>query len=187
MLSILVAVFLPWPGHGQDAQSRNGAAAPVVEMGGSGQRIEAHAAIRIHASRAAVWAIVSSCPEALKIVPGLEVCDVLELAPDASWARIRQVMEYSWLLPRVRIEVKASYQQPAAMTFERVGGDLVGLRGAWDLQSDGEYTIARYNLVFESGIWVPQWILRAVLKRDLPKMLQALRKNAESTAPENLG
>ncbi|MFI4891310.1 MAG: SRPBCC family protein [Steroidobacterales bacterium] len=187
LLLLSFAVFLPGRGAGQEAQAVNAGAPPIVELEGNGPSIEAHATIRIHASRAAVWAILSSCPEALKIVPGLEACEVLERAPDASWARIRQVMAYSWLLPRVRIEVKASYQQPAAMSFERVGGDLVGLRGAWDLQKDGDYTMARYSLVLESGFWVPHWILRAVMKRDLPKMLQALRRKAESTAPENLG
>ena len=29
------------------------------------------------------------------------------------------------------------------------------------------------------GFWVPHWIVRAVLRRDLPKMLRALRTRAE--------
>jgi hypothetical protein len=180
MLSFVCALSVPGAGHGQDAMQ-------VRIAAGNGQRIEAEATVRIHASRETVWAILSSCPEALKIVPGLEVCEVRERAADASWARIWQVMDYAWFLPRVRIEVKASYRQPAAMSFERVGGDPVTLQGQWDLQSDGSYTIAHYNLVFEPGPWVPRWILRSALKRDLPKMLQALRSDAESTLPENLG
>jgi hypothetical protein len=29
------------------------------------------------------------------------------------------------------------------------------------------------------GFWVPHWMVRAVLRRDLPKMLRALRSRAE--------
>ena len=46
-------------------------AAPVVVLGGGGQSIEARAMIRIRAPRETVWAVLSSCAEALRIVPGL--------------------------------------------------------------------------------------------------------------------
>jgi hypothetical protein len=53
------------------------------------------------------------------------------------------------------------------------------LRGSWALQSDGDDTIAHYVVDLAPGFWVPRWIVRAALRRDLPKMLRALRARAE--------
>jgi hypothetical protein len=156
------------------------AAAPDFELGGAGQRIEGRATVRIHAPRNVVFAILGSCPAALKIIPGLEACEVRERAGDGSWARVWQVMNYSRLLPRVRVEVLAKYAAPAGVTFERVGGDEVTLRGSWTLDGDGEYTVAHYTFLFEPAYWLPHWILRAVIRRDLPRMLESLRSVAES-------
>jgi polyketide cyclase/dehydrase/lipid transport protein len=179
ILSVMLAMLAPGTGHGQEA--------PVVVVGDAGPSINAHASIRIHASRGTIWAILSSCPEALKIVPSLKACYVLERAPDGSWERIWQSMEYFRFLPRVKFEVKVNYMPPASVTFERVSGALVSLRGTWILQSDGDDTVAHYEVAVEPGLWVPNWIVRAALKHDLPKMLQALRSESESTHPENLG
>jgi hypothetical protein len=143
--------------------------------------------IRIRAPRETVWAVLSSCAAALRIVPGLRVCEVHETAADASWARIRQVMDYSRFLPPMSYEVKAIYMKPEAIVFERVAGRLVSLRGSRLLQSDGESTIAHYGFFFEPGFWAPHWLVRAALKRDLPKMLRALRANAEAAQLKNLG
>jgi Polyketide cyclase / dehydrase and lipid transport len=179
LLSFVLAVLAPGLGRSQDA--------PTVKVGGAGASITADATIRIHASREVIWAIISSCPEALKIVPSLKDCEVLERAPDGSWVRIRQVMEYFRFLPDVKFEVKVNYLPPGSVTFARISGDLTSLRGEWILQSDGDYTNAHYDIAIEPGRWVPNWIVRAALKHDLPKMLQALRSNAESIPAANLG
>jgi hypothetical protein len=179
MLSVLLALLAPAMGHGQEA--------PMVKIEGAGPNITADATVRIHASREVIWAIVSSCPEALKIVPSLKACEVLERAPDGSWVRIQQVMEYFRFLPDVKFEVRVNFLPPGSVTFERVSGDLTSLRGEWILQSDGDYTNAHYDISIAPGRWVPNWIVRAALKHDLPKMLQALRTNAESIRAPNLG
>jgi hypothetical protein len=65
------------------------------------------------------------------------------------------------------------------VSIERISGDLRVLRGSWALQSDGEETVAHYAVDLAPGFWVPRWIVRAALRRDLPKMLRALRARAE--------
>jgi hypothetical protein len=140
----------------------------------------ATAAIRIHATKDVLWQILTSCPEALQIVPGLKLCVVQETAKDQSWQRIRQVMDYAWFTPRVSYDVLASYNKPDGIAFEKVAGDQMRLRGSWGLQSDGDYTVAHYVLEFSPGFWMPRWFVKAALKRDLPKMLRALRAHAEA-------
>ncbi len=184
-----LALLLALSAHGESADdaARPGDLPLSVVLGAGEQSGEARATIRIHAKRDAVWAVLTSCAEAVKIVPGLDVCEVRESAPDQSWSKIHQVMEYSVLLPRVAYDVKASYARPETISFERISGDLITLRGSWSLQSDGEYTIAHYVFAFEPGFWVPHWLVRAALKRDLPRMLRALRQHAEAKGRENLG
>jgi hypothetical protein len=188
-LCLLSVIGLSGMLRAADAAPADGAPADVPEMtlGGVGQRIEGKATVRIHASRAAVFAILGSCPWALKIVPGLEACEVREHAADGSWARVWQVIEYARFLPRVRVEVMARYTAPASVSFERIDGDPVTLQGAWALDAAGDYTVAHYSFLFEPSHWLPHWILRAVIRRDLPRMLESLRRAAESQGAPNLG
>jgi hypothetical protein len=139
----------------------------------------ASATVKIHARREVVWSLITSCTDALHLVPGLAACEVLESAPDGSWQRIRQVIDYSWYVPKLTYVIRAFYDRPSRVSIERVSGDLLILRGSWVLQSDGDYTIAHYALSLATGFWVPHWIVRAALRRDLPKMLRALRTRAE--------
>ena len=152
-----------------------------VSLDPSGQSGTASAIVRIHASREAVWSLITSCPESLRMVPGLEVCDVLETAPDQSWQRIRHVMNYSWYVPKLTYVMRATYDPPSKVSIERISGDLRTLRGSWELNSDGDYTIAHYMVDLAPGFWVPNWIVRTALRKDLPKMLRALRSRAEAT------
>jgi hypothetical protein len=151
----------------------------AVTLDAGEQSGSAAASVRIHARREVVWSLITSCAEELRLVPGLVGCEVLETAPDTSWQRIRQVMNYSWYVPRLTFEVQASYDRPSRISIERVSGDLARMQGSWALQTDGDDTIAHYSVDLVPGFWVPRWIERAALRRDLPKMLRALRARAE--------
>ena len=151
-----------------------------VSLDPAEQSGSASATVRIHASREAVWSLITSCPESLRMVPGLEVCYVLETAADQSWQRIRQVMNYSWYVPKVTYVIRAAYDPPAKVSIERISGDLRTLHCSWELQSDGDYTLAHYMVDLAPGFWVPNWIVKTALRRDLPKMLRALRSRAEA-------
>lgn len=151
-----------------------------VSLDAAEQSGSADGTVRVHASREVIWALITSCPEAMTMFPGLIACSVMETAPDLSWQRIRQVMNYSWYVPTVTYEIRASYRKPVHVGIERVSGDLRILRGSWDLQGEGEFTVAHYRVDLAPGFWVPRWVVHAALKRDLPKMLRSLRSRAEA-------
>jgi Polyketide cyclase / dehydrase and lipid transport len=159
----------------------------TVSLDAGEQSGSASATVRIHAHREVVWSLITSCAEALHLVPGLVTCDVLETASDLSWQRIRHVLDYSWYVPKLSYEIRASYDRPTRVSIERVSGDLRVLRGSWVLQGDGDYTIAHYAVDLAPGFWVPRWIVRAALRRDLPKMLRALRARAEFVQKQKPG
>jgi hypothetical protein len=144
------------------------------------QTVHANATLRIHASREMVWSVLTNCTQALELVPGIVSCEVLETAPDKSWQRIHQVVDYSWMVPRLSYEIRATYDYPTVIKLERVAGDLRKLDCSWTLEADGEFTNARYSLDLAPGFWVPHWVMRLALKHDLPKMLRTLRTRAES-------
>jgi ribosome-associated toxin RatA of RatAB toxin-antitoxin module len=159
----------------------------AVSLDATEQSGSASATVKIHARRQVVWSLITSCAEELKLVPGLVGCEVLETAPDQSWQRIRHVMNYSWLLPRLTFEVRASYDEPSRVSIERISGDLRVLRGSWRLQGVGDDTIAHYTVDLAPGFWVPHWMVRSALRRDLPKMLRALRTRAELVQKQKPG
>lgn len=185
--SVVVALCLLVMGPVPAAQlGTEGAQPGDIEVGvaldSAEQTGRASATVRIHARREVVWPLLTSCAEALQIVPGLVDCVVLETAPNQSWQRIRHVLDYSWLVRRVTYEILATYDQPAKVSIERVSGDLRVLKVSWILTSEGDYTVAHYVVDLAPGFWVPHWLVHVALKRDLPKMLRALRTRAEADA-----
>ncbi len=95
LLGLLLAT--PWV-RANDAPPKAGAAAAeevalAIAMDPGEASGVATASVRIHATREALWNILTSCAQALQIVPGLKFCVVEETATDQSWQRIRQVMD----------------------------------------------------------------------------------------------
>jgi hypothetical protein len=182
-LFLVVILFSAGTAHAVNLAAEASAGSDIdvsVSLDPAEQSGSASATVRIHAPRETVWSLITSCPESLRMVSGLEVCDVLETAPDRSWQKIRHVMNYSWYVPKLTYVIRANYDPPSKVTIERVAGDLRTLRGSWELTSDGDYTIAHYTVDLSPGFWVPHWIVRSALKKDLPKMLRALRTRAEA-------
>jgi hypothetical protein len=184
VLLLLVVGAAPGAGAARDAEQQHGDIEVGVSLGPSEQSGHASATVRIHASREVVWSLIKSCTEAVKLVPGLIACDVLETSPDQSSQLIRHVLDYSRYLPKLTYEFRATYERPVRISIERVSGDFAVLRGSWYLQNDGDYTVAHYAVELAPGFWVPHWIVRVALRHDLPKMLQALRARAEVVQPQ---
>ncbi|MDE2304675.1 MAG: SRPBCC family protein [Gammaproteobacteria bacterium] len=154
----------------------------AVEAIDAGRGAAVSAAIRVRAPPDALWRVLTSCAEALRVVPRLRACVVQRSAADGSWQQIREVVGWSWYLPQVSYVVRADYRAHTSIEFAQISGDLALLRGRWLLQRDGSETVAHYSFEVVPRFWVPGWLLRLELRRDLPRMLQALRERAESAS-----
>lgn len=141
---------------------------------------KATASVRIHARPEVVWSLITSCKDALVLVPGLEDCEILSTSADGSSQVIKHILNYSWYVPKLTYEIRADYEKPTRVSVERVAGDLKKLQVSWTLEPDGDDTVAHYVIELAPGFWVPHWVVSAALRRDLPKMLRALRVRAES-------
>jgi hypothetical protein len=184
LLACLLAAYTAGAANLAQDAAQHGDIDVTVSLDSAEQSGSARGTVRIHARREVVWGLITSCAESLRLVPGLEVCEVLETAPDRSWQRIRHVMNYTWFLPKLSYEIRAGYDPPSRLSIERISGDVRTLKGSWILTSDGDYTVAHYNLDLAPGFWVPHWLVLSALRHDLPRLLRALRSRAEAVASQ---
>jgi hypothetical protein len=174
-------------------------------------RIRVQAAVRVNASAATIWDVLTDCDHAASFIPGVKHCRRVKSAPDDSWEIIEQQAKYSWYMPAVTTIIRADYKRPERIDFKRIGGDLKEEEGDWLLEpaaasststaaavaapataSDSggpagsrppsdTATIVEYELYVDPGFWIPRVLLRHSLRSELPAALTALRERAEST------
>ena len=157
----------------------------VSDVDRSGAAGRARAAVWIAAPPATVFALMTDCARALGYVPRMTACKVLETGADRSWELIAHEVDYSWFLPRTRYVFRARYQAPARVDFEAVSGDLEINQGSWQLTAapDAAHTLVSYEVRLKPRMFVPAWLVRRGLRKDLPELLAALRAVSEKPAP----
>jgi len=140
------------------------------------------AAIEIDASAERVFRTMTDCAQALKFVPHLTRCTVLETAPDGSWQTILHEVSYGWFMPRASYVFRAEYEPFERVRFSGVRGDFDENEGVWELmpRRDGAATVVTYRAQVLPRFYVPRWIALASLKRDLPALLLGLRARCEA-------
>jgi len=143
---------------------------------------DVHAAIEIAAPAEEIFRTLTDCAKALKFVPHLEHCEVLESAPDGSWQIVEHRVDHGWFAPKARYVFRAEYESFRRIRFTHVGGDLRENQGTWEFlpSEDGTSTLVTYNAHIVPRTYVPRWLLRSALRSDLPTLLKGLRGACES-------
>ena len=176
---------MPWiPNSAQLERLARGEVVVIADVEDSHPQVEAAAAVRIAAPPERIFRTMTDCAQALEFVPHLEVCRVLESAPDGSWQIVEQAVDLSWYLPRTDYVFRAEYEPYRRIRFSHVRGDLRENRGTWELhpvhEGDASATILTYRVHVEPRFFTPRWVVRSSLRRDLPRMLRALRERCEA-------
>lgn len=169
-----------------DAQLAGLETGAVVAEGDVGQDhtgADARAAVEVNATPEQVFRTLTDCSQALHFVPHLKRCTVLETAPDGSWQNVEQQVDYGWLISRATYVFHAEYQQFERIRFTNVRGDFHENRGVWTFTAlkDGQATLVTYEARLAPAFYVPRWMMRSMLKRDLPDLMRGLRTRAEGT------
>ncbi len=154
----------------------------TTAVDGTQSRDVVRAAVRIAAPPTQVFRIMTDCTQALAFVPHLKRCTVLETAPDRSWQLIAQRLDYGWYAPALDYVIRADYVLDRSVVMRQVRGDFVVNEGRWELepQSDGLHTLLTYQIHAVPPSYVPAWLQRRSVVRELPAMLRALRARAEA-------
>ena len=140
------------------------------------------AAIDIAAPQAAVWAVMTDCELAPKMVANLKSCRILERDPQGRWD-IREEVTKPAFTPSVRTVYREDFDPQRSMSFRRTEGDLKVFEGEWRLEPHGEAVRVTYVARIAAPFAVPGWIARLALRHDLPAALLALRREAMARNP----
>lgn len=151
---------------------------PAVQL----ERTEAgayrlQAGIEISAPLMIVWDVLTDCGQALRYIPGMLACEVLEAGENYDVAR-HSVRKYR-LLPTLDYIFRSDYRPHESISVQLVEGDLETLNGQWQFASCGEVcTQISYDFTVASAWLVPGGIERRALREDVPEMLQRLKRQS---------
>jgi ribosome-associated toxin RatA of RatAB toxin-antitoxin module len=134
------------------------------------------AAVLINAPVHAVWNALTDCQSATQIMPGLVGCKVLEHGQNVDI--VRQEVKLSWYLPIFTYVFRVHYQRFTRIEFKRISGSFKELEGCWTFGSypNSSRTLAVYSVHMDPGFWIPRWLTRYLLRRDLPHVMTDLQQ-----------
>ena len=158
---------------------------PVVTLtplpGGDATQI--HAAIDIAAAAPAIWSIMTDCAHAMRFVPGLESCHVLERGPAGRWDIREHRISWMWFLPEVRSVFRSDYDPPKRLQFHRIAGNLARNDGEWRLTPlTGGGTRVNYDATLAASIPAPDFMVESALKRDIAAVLRNLKRECQTAS-----
>jgi ribosome-associated toxin RatA of RatAB toxin-antitoxin module len=144
--------------------------------------VDVRAAVQVSATPEEVFVALTDCERALRFVPHLKRCAVLDTAADGSWQEVEQHVDYGWLAPRAHYVFRAEYKRYSAIRFSHLRGDFHENRGVWHFQpiDGGRATVVTYQARVAPAFYVPKWMMRSMLRRDLPELMRGLRTSAEA-------
>jgi ribosome-associated toxin RatA of RatAB toxin-antitoxin module len=164
---------------------KSGAVIAEGEVAPDKAAADVRAAIQIGASPEQVFRTLTDCAQALKFVPHLKRCNVIDTASDGSWQDVEQTVDYGWLAPRAEYVFHANYQRYERIDFSHLRGDFHDNRGTWVFHAlnGGRTTLVTYQARVVPAFFVPRWLMRSMLKRDLPDLMRGLKSRAEAARP----
>jgi ribosome-associated toxin RatA of RatAB toxin-antitoxin module len=174
LVCALLASFWPIQSHSQSTVQ----AQILPDASGQGGRVRA--SVLIPASPQTVWDVMLDCAGAPRFVPGLRSCAIESRSGDG--ARDIRVHRISWLtgFPLVTIRFASRYRMNSEIHFERISGDIAAMTGSWVLtpRDAGRATLLSYEAHLVPSRLLPATLVRSALKRDTPKILEAVRAEA---------
>ncbi len=152
------------------------------DVGAGRAAVDVRAAVQVSASPEEVFVALTDCERALRFVPHLKRCAVLDTAADGSWQEVEQQVDYGWLAPRASYVFRAEYKRYSLIRFSHLRGDFHENRGVWQFQpvDNGRATVVTYQARVAPAFYVPKWMMRSMLRRDLPELMRGLRSSAEA-------
>ena len=147
-----------------------------VARSGSGGAIKA--VIDIPVRPEFLWNILLDCDRAPQFLKRLESCRVLKTDRRGRWDLREHRVRINWLIPQLRCVIRSEYVTHRTIRFERTGGDLRALTGAWTFHPIATGTRLFYEVDVETGLALPRQWVRSLLLSDVASTLRALRLEA---------
>ena len=148
-----------------------------------------HAAIDIAAPPRAVWAVMTDCKMAARLVVTVTVCKIVQGDARAGWDVREQVTRGNLFVPAIRNVFRSDYQPYTLIRFHRLSGDLRIEEGEWRLApiEGGAGTRVTYINRVAANIIAPAFMVRAGMKHDTSNVLINLRRESLAFARRSRG
>jgi hypothetical protein len=152
----------------------------VVSLKDIGNTKYVTAQVLINAPPDQVWPIMVNPFEfQRKISPRMKT---VEIVTDQSNRSVLRFTIDAILIPHFIYTVESLYDNRESIQFHSVAGMLKDCRGSWVMtpSAGGNKTELTYCMYVDPGFPVPQWMIREVVKGELPKTLTALRERVQT-------
>ena len=138
-------------------------------------------AIRIDAPAESIWSVLTACNTAPEYVPHVVDCELIETVDDGTAQLFNQTVKPAFFLPRFEHVFRLDYQPYQRIDVHRVSGPIAHMEGSWWLREQGDgIVLLLHSLQLNPGIPIPRFLVRATLRRDVPRLLAAIRERAEA-------
>ena len=145
---------------------------------------EVKLAAEVDAPATAIWDVLKACEIAPEYVPNVQSCRKLEELDGGRAELFVQTVKPVFFLPTFEHEFRLDYTPYSRIDVNRVSGPIAHMQGTWWLlPEDNGRILLVYELALDPGMPIPRFLVRATLKRDLPKVIAAVRERAEAAAP----
>ena len=138
-------------------------------------------AAEVDAPASAIGDVLRACDIAPEYVPNVVSCRRIEQLDDGRADLFVQVIKPIFFLPTFEHVFRLDYTPYTRIDVHRVSGPIEHMEGSWWLlpQENGRILLV-YQVALDPGLPIPRFLVRATLKRDLPKIVQAVRERAEA-------
>ena len=152
-----------------------------AERGDRPLTVQVKIAAEVDAPPTAVWDILTRCEIAPEYVPNVVSCRKLETLDGGRADLFLQEIKPIFFLPTFDHVFRLDYTPLTRIDVHRVSGPIERMDGSWWLlpQDNGRLLLV-YELALDPGLPIPRFLVRATLKRDLPKIMRAVRERAEA-------
>jgi polyketide cyclase/dehydrase/lipid transport protein len=145
---------------------------------------EVKLAVEVDAPATAIWEVLKACEIAPEYVPNVQSCTKLEELDGGRADLFVQTIKPVFFLPTFEHVFRLDYTPYTRIDVNRVSGPIAHMHGTWWLvPEDNGRILLVYELELDPGMPIPRFLVRATLKRDLPKVITAVRDRAEAAAP----
>ena len=138
-------------------------------------------AAEVDAPPTAIWQILTACEIAPEYVPNVVSCKKVEQLDGGRADLFVQTIKPIFFLPTFEHVFRLDYTPHSRIDVHRVSGPIEHMEGSWWLlpQDNGRILLV-YQVAVDPGLPIPRFLVRATMKRDLPKIMMAVRERAEA-------
>lgn len=138
-------------------------------------------AVKVKAPLPTLWAVLKDCPRSAEYTPNIVSCRSLEILDGGRAELFSQTIKIAFFVPAFEHLFQLSYDPYTHIGVHRVSGPIDVLDGNWWLvtQADGSVLLVN-ELAIDIGLPVPRFLVRATMRREVPKMLAGIRDRAQA-------